>query len=216
LTQAERELFSLPIKLGGLGIPIFEEKACIDYETSQKIIAPLATIMILQGSNLPDETDIVKIKSEIAKMQTENLKNKSERIEKNLPTDTTRTIQQAKEKGASNWLSAIPLEEQGFTFTKGEFRDALALRYNKQLRGLPSKCPCGQKYDVNHGLNCKKGGFVIIRHNNIRDFEANLLSKVVVDVEMEPMLQPVNGEHLKGLKGDEARPDIIARGVYKH
>ena len=38
LTQAERELFSLPIKLGGLGIPIFAEKAGIDYETSKNII----------------------------------------------------------------------------------------------------------------------------------------------------------------------------------
>ena len=70
------------------------------------------------------------------------------------------------------------LEEQGFTLTKRKFRDALALRYNKPLRGLPSKCPCGQTVSVNHALNCKRGGFVIIPHNNIRDFEANLLRKI--------------------------------------
>ena len=55
-------------------------------------------------------------------------------------------------------------QRQGFTLNKGEFRDAISLRYDKTLRGLPSKCSCGQVYNVTHVLNCKKGGFVIIRH----------------------------------------------------
>ena len=72
----------------------------------------------------------------------------------------------------------------------------MCLRYNRDLKGLPSNCPCEQKFDVNHAMNCKKGGFVIIRHNDIRDFEANLLSKICNDVETEPTLQPVTREHL--------------------
>ena len=55
----------------------------------------------------------------------------------------------------------------------------------QQLRGFPSKCPCGQKFGVNPALNCK-------HHNNIRDFEANLLRKVHNQVETEPPLQAVN------------------------
>ena len=39
-------------------------------------------------------------------------------------------------------------------------------------------------------MNCKKGGFVSIRHDTIRDFEANLLKKVCAEVEIEPKLQP--------------------------
>ena len=103
----------------------------------------------------------------------------------------------------------------GFTLNKGEFRDAISLRYDKTLRGLPSKCSCGQVYNVTHVLNCKKGGFVIIRHNNVRDFEANLLRKVCNDVETEPKLQPLTGEQTSGLTGDEARPDIRARGIWR-
>ena len=37
-------------------------------------------------------------------------------------------------------------------------------------------------------MNCKKGGFVTIRHNNIRDYEANLLAKIHTDVETESSL----------------------------
>ena len=75
---------------------------------------------------------------------------------------------------------------------------------------------CGQKYDLNHALNCKRGGMVIMRHNNIRDFEANLLKQVCNDVETEPPLQPLEGEILPGLTGDEARPDIRARGLWRN
>ena len=56
-------------------------------------------------------------------------------------------------------------------------------------------------------MSCKKGGFVTIRHNNIRDFESNLLKKVCNDVELEPKLIPVND--------DEARLDIRARGFWR-
>ena len=89
------------------------------------------------------------------------------------------------------------------------------MRYGKELRGLPSHCPCGQKFDANHALNCKKGGFVIIRHNTIRDFEADLLAEAHKDVETEPELQPVEGELIDGLAGENARPDIRARGVWR-
>ena len=47
----------------------------------------------------------------------------------------------------------------------------------------------------------------------MRDFEANLLRKICVDVETEPPLQPLNGENVNGLTGDESRPDVRARDV---
>ena len=103
-------------------------------------------------------------------------------------------VDEAREKEASSWLSARPSEEHGFSLNKSEFRDALAFRYNKQLKNLPSQCPCGQKFDVTHALNCKRGGFVSIRHNDIRDFEAALQRKVCNDVEIEPVLTTVENE----------------------
>ena len=96
---------------------------------------------------------------------------------------------------------------------KGEFRDALGLRYGIPLKGLPPMCPCGQKYNVTQALNCKKGGFVTMRHNNLRHFEADILSKIVNDVETEPEQQSVIGETIERLSGNASRLDIRARGV---
>ena len=94
------------------------------------------------------------------------------------------------------------------------------LRYGKELMGLPATCPCGRKCDTALALNCKKGGFVTIRHNNIRDYEANLLAKIHTDstfssFETEPSLQPVEGEIVNGIPGGNARPDVRARGVWR-
>ena len=46
----------------------------------------------------------------------------------------------------------------------------------------------GQNYDVTHAMNCKRGGFIIMRHNNVQDFEAKLLKTTLNDVEVEPKL----------------------------
>ena len=66
------------------------------------------------------------------------------------------------------------------------------------------------KFDLNHAMNCKRGGFVIVRHNNVRDFEANLLKTMHNDVEIEPALQEIMNEKIPGNTNDEARPDIRA------
>ena len=80
---------------------------------------------------------------------------------------------------------------------------------------MPSKCSCGQKYDPNHAMNCKRGGFVVMRHNSVRDFEANLLKTIRNDVKIEPALQEIDNERIDGRTGDKASPDVRARGVWR-
>ena len=53
-----------------------------------------------------------------------------------------------------------------------------------------------------------------MRHNNLREFEADMLSKIV-DVETEPQLQQVTSEIIEGLSGNASRPNIRARGVLR-
>ena len=64
---------------------------------------------------------------------------------------------------------------------------------------------------------CKRGGFVIQRHNELRDLEAELLDMVCSDVQVEPCLQPVTGETLNGgaNREDGARLDVHARGFWE-
>ena len=54
-----------------------------------------------------------------------------------------------------------------------------------------------------------------MRHDNLRDLMANLLSRVVKDVETEPALTPVPSEVTTGNTGSEARLDIRARGFWR-
>ena len=123
----------------------------------------------------------------------------------------------AQEKGASSWLSALPIEEFGFALHKGAFRDALALRYGWTPCLVPSHCACGQPFSVSHALSCSMGGYPSIRHNEIRDLTAELLSEVCHSVSIEPHLQPLGGETLRGASAniqDGARLDIAANGFW--
>ena len=61
------------------------------------------------------------------------------------------------------------------------------------------------------------GGFPSIRHNKVRDITATLLSEVCSNVEIEPHLQPVTGEHFPRRTANcdqNARLDVVANGVW--
>ena len=65
-------------------------------------------------------------------------------------------------------------------------------------------------------MSCKKGGFVSVRHNDLRDLTTNMLSKVCKDVEIEPKLTALTDEVFGSRTANttnEARLDIRARGV---
>ena len=77
-----------------------------------------------------------------------------------------------------------------------EFSDAVYVRYTRAFPNFPLLCACGQPNSINHALNCVKG-FVLYRHDQVRDLLANFCSKVVRDVEIEPKLASLNGEVLQ-------------------
>ena len=132
--------------------------------------------MILQGDTLPDDIYVKTLKLEEKMKREEKLKTKAAAIEQFLSPAELRAVSDAKDPDASNWQSAVPLEEYNSVLNKKEFRDPMNLRYGKDLKRIPSKCPCGQSFNMTHALNCKTGGFITIRHNRVTDFEAQLLT----------------------------------------
>ena len=58
---------------------------------------------------------------------------------------------------------------------------------------------------VDHAMVCKRGGFVIQRHNELRDLEAKLLRTVCGDDEIEHVLQEISRERLN--RGTNKAPD---------
>ena len=122
----------------------------------------------------------------------------------------------ARERGSSSWLTALPLEEHSFSLHKSAFIDALALRYGWVPSRSPTSCACGANFTVEHAFSCPRGGFPSIRHNEIRDITANLLSEVCNDVRVEPDLQELTTEVLSGrtaITTDGARLDIAVNGL---
>ena len=160
-----------------------------------------------------DETEAESAKKQIRLGKGELLKAKVQRIDAELEAKTKRMVDQARDTGASSWLNAIPLKEQGLCLNKEEFRDAVRLRYDMPLKGLPSHCVCGERFSVSHAQSCKKGGFIARRHDGIRDLLRTLVSKVCKKVQSEPHLIPVENEvfELRSANtSSEARLDLKA------
>ena len=78
-------------------------------------------------------------------------------------------------------------------------------------------CACGVQFSVDHAMVCRRGSFIIQRHNELREMEAEMLRMVCNDVEVEPVLQEVTGETLNhgANKAPDARLDIRARGFWE-
>ena len=214
----ERDLFSLPPSFGGLGIPIFSEIAEREFNNSQVLTDFLQKNIIEQKrQNDIDQGNLRKIKS---KMKSEKVKLQQltlETIRERVSEKQNKLIDISTERGASLWLSTLPIKDEGFQNDKQSFWDLLKIRYGHQLSRLPEICACGASFNLAHSLSCKKGGFVTLRHNTVRDITARLLSEVCKDVRVEPGLIQLCGEFLierTANRSEEARLDIAARGFW--
>ena len=218
-SDLECALFALPARLGGLGITIPSKQADQEHQSSLLITSALYDHIIFQDEDYGYDIIAKQLESKATVRQQTKEKNSKDAHDLTalLSDSLRRSVNLAKEKGSSSWLTALPLTEQGFTLHKGAFHDALALRYGWTPDRLPSKCACGASFSVKHALSCAKGGFPSIRHNEIRDLTATLLTEVCNDVCTEPELQPVTDEELIGATANSqagARLDIAANGVW--
>ena len=119
------------------------------------------------------------------------------------------------EKGAGSWLTTRPIKSLGFCLNKQEFRDSICLRYGLRVPNTSSPCLCGKKNDIDHALSCKRGGYVIKRHDRVRDLEAELMREVCTDVRIEPHLLPLaNPNRVSGNKAENARLDVAGNGLW--
>ena len=72
-------------------------------------------------------------------------KEEKENIIEMLCEKEKRMLLAASEKGASSWLSALPLKKLGYIINKQEFRDSICLWYGWKIPNTPIYCGCGQK-----------------------------------------------------------------------
>ena len=150
-------------------------------------------------------------------LKHQQLKQLASALFSSLPPPLHRAMSLAQEKGASTWLTSLPIKEFGFALHKGAFRDSLALRYGWPPLRAPTACACGRNFNMEYILSCPMGGFPTIRYNEIRDVTASLLSEVCHDVAVESHLQPLEGKtfsYATANSQDGARLDIVASGFW--
>lgn len=131
-TPAEPELLALPVRLGGLDLANPCRNATKEYEASIRVTEPLVKQIEAQALELPDDDDIQKLQRHNRRENDKLLRERLEEVKSALPDNTKRTADLATEKGASSWLTVIPLKNMNFTLNKREFRDAMPWCVNEE------------------------------------------------------------------------------------
>ena len=209
----------MPVRLGGLSLTIPRRAAERNYINSKDMALLLTKLIKGESGHISRACEeVVGILQKQHVLQRKEEEQKAEDFISRLPQDCRRAAKLALEKGASSWLTALPLDGHGVRLHKGAFRDALSLRYSWAPSHLPSTCMCGkQTISVAHALSCGTGGYTIMRHNELRDITARLMQEVFYDVTTEPRLQPLSNktqERRSAICEENARVDVAARGFW--
>ena len=129
-TLSQRNLLALPVRLGGLGIINPSQDADLQYQASMKTAAPLVEKIVSQAHETPDDAIVSSLQQSVQREKNEVLQTKLNEYKISFTLKTQHAVELASEKGACNWLTVITIDEMGFVLNKGEFRDALKLRYD--------------------------------------------------------------------------------------
>ena len=147
-----RHLLALSVRMGGLGLVNPVNQSQQEYEASIKATGPLVKRIAKQAVEPRKDEDV-------AGAQRCARQEKADSAQRDLEYVTS-------------WLSIIPLKEMSFNPTKREFRDAIKLRYGWEFNDMPTMCVCWDFFDADHAMIGMRRGFIIQRHNEIRDLEA--------------------------------------------
>lgn len=212
-----RQLLSLPPKLGGLGVICPATIAPLQRTTSLAVSAQLKHAIQQQSTLLAVDSSVIRDAKLQGKTEARELwRTITDTIMEHLQPIPRRVFEATCDRGASSWLSCLPVASHGFSLDRRSFQDALAVRYGWPAAGVPDTCLCGHAFTIDHAMICKRGGFRILRHNHVRDYFAALLSRVCSVVEKEPLLQPLAGETLPegAITNPLARVDVKGRGLW--
>ena len=218
----ERKLLALPIKLGGLGIINIVDLAEQEFRYSKSVTESLTTAIVNQETIICSDHHKLsqKAKANIKQQRTKHDKLRLEKLQQEMNSEQKKLNEIAQSVGASSWLSTLPIKDDHYDLNKREFHDAIYLRYGWEMKHLPINCVCQQRFTIQHALSCKVGGFISLRHNELRDDISSLLQEVCKDVKLEPQLQNLTADSIQDLPAssittDESRADISASGFWQ-
>jgi hypothetical protein len=116
----------------------------------------------------------------------------------------------------------MPNSLNGTELSEEEFRDNLRLRFGLLPLSLPARCDgCEATFTVEHALSCKRGGLVLLRHNDVAAEWHQLCAAALTPsaVSDEPLI--LSGRDGIDAQGNAAelppdlRGDVAAHGFWK-
>jgi hypothetical protein len=187
------KLAALPVKHAGLAIPNPVESAAANFAASSLCVSHLREAIVGE-TDFRSADHLATMREARQEIKTRNktkYDSELDSIVSKMSVDTRRAILRGKDSG--RWLSTMPSDVNGTVLSAQEFRDSLLLRYARQPGDLPSRCDgCNQKFSVAHAMQCKTGGLVIVRHDEIRDELCDIAMKAFTPsaVRDEPKIYP--------------------------
>ena len=115
MSHAKRRLFSLPTKMGGLGIGIPPELAEQELSNSVTVTKPLIHSIRRESELSTTEIDAEQNQARKSVHLRNKQTNDSKAVEimMALPETTQRAVALVQEQGAGAWLNTLPIEEHG-------------------------------------------------------------------------------------------------------
>jgi hypothetical protein len=206
-----RPLLSLPVRMGGLGIPDPTTTGSSNFSASIAITSLLKD-SLLQGTSLcaQEHRKTAAIGRQHAKLDKSATNNDSLAtiLETAKPMDKRR-IKRSSATGA--WLTTLPNLLNGSDLSTEEFRDGLRLRFGLKPTAMPSRCDgCGEHFTTEHAMSCRKGGLILHRHNDMVTTWGQLCGQALSPstVSDEPLILPSRDVQIAASTRTEPSPEI--------
>ena len=217
----DRNVTTLPVRLGGMGIRNPVTDSTKHYSRSRILTAHL--IQCLKGEEDFDfNVHMASVRAYRREWKEEDDAEGKRELEVMMAEAPDESQRQQLVRGNHNgaWLTVKPTVNNGTDLAPQEFRDGLAIRFGKHPRDLPDICDgCGIKTSMSHALNCRSGGLIIARHNEIKDELGYLSASALAPnaIRNEPLIH--SGPCEQGVRGEdevtEERGDLLLRGIEK-
>jgi hypothetical protein len=187
-----RALLALSPRQAGLGVASPQLTATTSHRASVKSTGHLAA-SLKSGAAL-DAADYAATASqnrrECRKARVEEEEDALAGFCAGLRPAAARRVQRSRATGM--WITATPDRLNGTELSSEEFRDSLRLRFGLLPSFLPHRCDgCNERFTVEHAMSCKKGGLVVMRHNDVAAEWHHLCAQALqpTAVSDEPLIQ---------------------------
>jgi len=214
----QKDIPAVCLRHDGLGLTDPRETAKTEYEHStqitDKLTAKIYTQKVDLDYNPSDQLYTKHTKNRIRQEKNAKCQNSCDELLEELTPESQQLIKGAVEKWAASWLSTLLIKAIGYALNKQEFMDAICMRYGwKEKAYPPTVLVEGETLWIT--ASCKLGGYTKMRHNSVRDSEAQIMREVCRDVQIELTLLPINENDYerKVNTTDNASLDISVRGL---